>query len=104
MKGNDRRIIYVSHPYAGEQTNLDEATGIVIELQEQHPNWIILSPIHMFSMLYDKLEYQDGLERCLWLLSKCDEMLVYGDYRESRGCRAEIAYCEGHLIPYKIME
>ncbi len=41
---------------------------------------------------------------CLWLLedNKCDEMWVFGDYKNSVGCTGEIAYCKNHGIPYKI--
>lgn len=96
-------IVYISHPFAGHRANYDEVTKTVTDLQMQHPDWLILSPIHTFSMLYDKLEYQDGLDRCLWLLEKCDEMLVYGDYKNSKGCLCEIEYCKLRNIPYKIM-
>lgn len=40
---------------------------------------------------------------CLWLLSQCSEMWVFGDYINSTGCLGEIAYCKNHGIPYKTM-
>jgi hypothetical protein len=39
----------------------------------------------------------------LKLLGFCDEMWVFGDWKESRGCRREIAFCEKHEIPYQIV-
>lgn len=53
---------------------------------------------------YDVTEYQEGLNMCLWLLDKCDEMWVFGEYEDSVGCMSEIAYCQNYLIPYHIIE
>jgi hypothetical protein len=39
---------------------------------------------------------------CLELLKKCDIMYVYGDYQNSRGCKAEIEFCKDNGIPHKI--
>jgi len=52
--------------------------------------------------MYDEVPYVEGLNMCLWLLDKCDEMWVFGDYTNSTGCMGEIAYCKNHRIPYKI--
>lgn len=103
-KPDFNNIVYISHPFNNDPKNYRKVTDIVAELQNQHPGWMILSPIHAFSMIYDKMPYLNGILRCFWLLDKADEMLVYGDYKQSKGCLAEIDFCKQNNIPYKIME
>lgn len=97
-------VVYISHPYHGNESNKDKIESIVKRLQANHPNWLIVSPVHAFSVFYKDIEYNKGLNMCLWLLEKCDEMYVYGDWRNSIGCNAEIEYCKERLIPYTIKQ
>lgn len=103
-KINYDNIVYVSHPYSGNDNNADIVTDLIRALQDEFPTYLFLSPIHAFSHLYDYVSYQDGLNMCLWLLDNADEMWVFGNYENSVGCMAEIAYCQNHLIPYRIMD
>lgn len=73
-------------------------------LTNEYPNYLFVSPIHTFPFLYESVNYQKGLDMCLWLLEKCDEIWVFGDYQSSVGCMSEIAYCQNYFIPYKIIE
>ena len=59
-------------------------------------------PVHCFGFAYNVLNYTDGLNECLWLLERADEMWVCGDYRSSKGCQAEIEFCKSHKIPFTI--
>lgn len=98
-------LIYVSHPFSNKKENLDDIERIIKELVKEHPEHIYISPCHTFSFLYDFVEtYEQGLDMCLELLSKCEKMLVYGDWKSSRGCKAEVLYCEMNMIPYEIVE
>jgi hypothetical protein len=38
------------------------------------------------------------------LLEKSDEMWVYGDWKNSKGCNMEIEYCKKFGIPFEIKE
>ena len=46
--------------------------------------------MNAFGFLYDKTEYQEGLNMTLKLLENCDEMYVLPDYETSEGCLQEI--------------
>ena len=81
-KPDFNNIVYISHPFNNDPKNYRKVTDIVTELQNQHPGWMILSPIHAFSMIYDKMPY----------------------YKQSKGCLAEIDFCKQNNILYKIME
>lgn len=97
-------MIYISHPYGGQDENRQKVENIIRTLALSHPENTYVSPIHCFGFLYDLVDYEQGLEMCLNLLEKCDKMLVFGDWKNSRGCKAEVLFAEMHMIPYEIME
>lgn len=99
-----KSIVYISHPYNGLKDNEEKAANIIIKLQKQHPDYLFVSPIHSFSFAYDNVDYGTGLNMCLWLLEKCDEMWVFGDWSTSKGCNREIKYCEENKISIVFME
>lgn len=74
----------------------------MIDLYKQYNNLNFFSPVHNFPF-YNDFDYQAGLQMCLDFLPYCSEMWVYGDYKNSTGCLAEIDYCKKYHIPYKII-
>lgn len=104
-------LIYVSHIYQNKEENKQEVEGIIKNLiandkkyLPEHKKITYVSPIHAYGFLYEETEYEEGLNMCLDLLNKCDLMLVFGDYQNSVGCKAEIEFCEENGIPYIIKE
>ena len=95
-------IVYISHAYGGKEENKLEAEKIVRQLVIDEPENTYLSPIHATGFLYNDVPYQQGLDMCLKLLSRCDCMRVYGNYEGSKGVKAEIRYCRENAIPYEI--
>ena len=68
------KVVYLSHPYGGKKKNLKAISEILREVQAEHPTFLFLSPVNMFSCLYSDMPYKEGLDRCLWLLdgqTKC---------------------------------
>ena len=96
-------LIYISHPFSGLEENKQKVEAIVRKLVAEHPEHTYISPIHALGYLYDDVSYETGLEYCLSLLNKCDKMLVFGNHASSRGCTAEILYCQEFFIPYEIV-
>ena len=96
------RVIYISHPYGGLKENEEKVARIIIRLQKKYPTYLFISPIHAFSYQYHKVDYETGILKCLWLLYRCDEMWVFGDWKESKGVCREILECEKINKPYKI--
>ena len=85
-------MIYVSHPFSGKYENKLKVEKIILDLRDKHPEFTYVSPIHCFSFMYDKYDYNTGIIMCLDLLVACDAMYVYGDYQNSRGCMIEISH------------
>ena len=98
-----KHVVYISHPYGGLEANKKAVENLVVELHKLFPDYLFISPISAFSMLYDNTNYRDGLDMCLWLLPRCDAMWVFGDYESSVGCMSEIVYCQNYRIPYQIL-
>ena len=97
-----KKLIYLSHPFKGEKSNLDKLGKIAKQLREQYPEYVFISPLHAFGDHYHSVHYYQGLQECLELLARCDEMWVFGDYRNSTGCLYEIEFCKKNKISYKI--
>lgn len=97
------KVVYLSHPYGGKETNAKKINLCQIMLAELHPDWLIINPVAAFGELYDCTKYEQGLKMTMYLLSTlADEMIVCSDdYRESKGCMAEIEFCEQYGIPVR---
>ena len=93
------KTVYVSHQYGGDKNNLKEVEEIIKTQQKKHPNYMFISPLHMFSFLYNDMSYEDGLELCLYQLAECDEIWVTGEkWYDSTGVIKEIEYANAHKI------
>ena len=78
-------MIYISHPYGGKEENKLKIEAIVRKLVKENPGVTYISPVHAFGYLYNDVDYETGLEYCLNLLDVSDRMLVFGDWKYSRG-------------------
>lgn len=93
------KTIYVSHKYGGDKNNLKEVEEIIRTQQKRHPNYMFISPLHMFGFLYNDMSYEDGLELCLYQLAECDEIWVTGEkWYDSTGVIKEIECANAHKI------
>ena len=98
------KTIYISHPYGGKWLNKVKAGKIIRKLQAKYPFYVFVSPIHNFSFAnYKKTDYDLGMDWCLGLLSKCDEMWLCGDWKSSKGCRLEYDFCIESQIKVKFL-
>ena len=98
--------IYISHPYGGKANNLAHLDKImnklILQYSESH---VFISPIHNYSfMTYSNNEYGKQLACCIDLLDKCDFMLIFGEWKDSTGCLAEIDYCKRNKKNYFILD
>lgn len=59
---------------------------------------IFLSPIHILGHLYNKVDYDTGIDWCIDLLSGCDAIVMCNGWENSTGCNLELAYAKGHNI------
>ena len=98
MKYN--KIIYIGHPYGGKEENKKILGNIICSLIKQYPKCLFLSGVHAFGFAYNSVDYDTGMDYCLWLLKQADEAWFYGDVESSRGCKREIQFCKDNAIPY----
>ena len=106
MKLSDYKLIYISCKFGGDKERVKLCEEFIEEfIKEDKKNGIegkvYISPLNTFGFLYDKTEYQEGLNMALKLLEKCDEMYVLPDYETSKGCLQEIGFCMALGIPIK---
>lgn len=91
--------VYLSHPYTGdEDKNRLIARRIAARIVREYPGIAVVNPLD--ALQYAKmagLSYSEILEIDIELLSRCDAVLVRGDWERSRGCRREAraAYEQG---------
>ena len=95
-------LIYTSHKFQNDERNKAEVEDIIRNLVKEEPQHTYINPIACFGYLYNDVPYQQGLDMCLKLLSRCDCMYVTGEIEGSQGVKAEIRYCREHAIPYEV--
>lgn len=104
MKNNKQteftKLIYISHPYNGSDYNMLRIEDKIIELRKKYKDYLFISPVHTFGYLYNVTTYEEGIDMCLKLLEKCDEVWIISDeYTESKGCLVERSYAHALGIP-----
>ena len=98
------KLIYVSCKFGGDKKRVEYCENVIKELIKRDResginDRIYVSPLHTFGWLFNDVPYEEGLDWCLDLLSKCDTMIVLEDFETSRGCNVEIGYCKSKGIP-----
>jgi len=84
-------MVYISHPYTGdEEKNMENARQIRERLQYDNPDDCYICPVGMFGDKEDP-DYCRTLARCMELESRCDTVVFCDGWEESTGCRAEMA-------------
>lgn len=111
-------MAYLAHPYApyapvaksskvfakvfaGEikEANVEETGDIAYEIMKKYPNLTIISPLHAYSFFEGKeLKETEILKYDFRLLSRCDILILSGNWRQSRGCMAEYGYAKAKGI------
>ena len=89
--------IYVSYP-CNEMNAGEKIKKIINMMRKSLPGFLFVSPVFAFCRSNDNPDIRENL----WLLSKCDKMIVFND--RSNTCKAEIEYCKKNNIPYQILE
>ena len=108
MKLEDYKLIYVSSKYGGDKERIKLCEEFIKELikedkQNGEQDKIYLSPLNAFGWLYDDINYDIGLDMCLKILEKCDEMYVLPDWENSKGCLQEIGFCKANGIKIRYL-
>ena len=90
------KFIYISHPYTGQEVkNRSNAGKIAAELAKKAPHILFINPLDAMRHLKTaEAPYEDILEKCKALLTKCDGIIMAGDWKNSYGCMAEYEHAK----------
>lgn len=86
-------LLYLSHKYQGDKSNIERVKKIAHDLQMENPAHCVVCPLLNFSCLgYGEIGYEQEMEICLDLLSVCDVLIVASDI--SDGVQKEIDFAK----------
>lgn len=93
------RLVYLAHPYGGDEKNVEDAKQTVRRLVKQFPGKAFLPPLQATGFLYEDVPYIDGMNMCIEILSRCDELWLCPGWQDSKGCCMEYAVARVKGIP-----
>ena len=85
------KLIYLGHPYGCDENNVEDAKQMVKRLVKKFPETVFLSPLQATGFYYNDIPYIDGMNHCIELLSRCDELWLCDGWQNSKGCCMEYA-------------
>lgn len=104
-------MAYLAHPYAPlnrraeifveaiKAENVEGAGDMAYEIMQKYTNLTIISPLHAYSFLEGKeLKETEILKYDFRLLSRCDILILSGNWRNSKGCMSEYGYAKAKGI------
>ena len=102
--------VYISHPLRGDMDlskpnlkipydNMQKVDNICRRIADEHPDLLLLSPIHAFAFLNVFADDEKALEMDRVLLELADELWVFGEWQTSEGCQMEIKWARELVIP-----
>lgn len=97
--------VYIAHPLRGDvESNIRRISRLCRNIVDTDSSILPLSPVLAFSFFEPDKEPEKAMEYCLELLRASDELWVYGDWKNSEGCLAEVevAKCKNIPVKYKI--
>jgi hypothetical protein len=98
------KVIYIAHPFGGKPENVQAVEQIILKLINKYPDYVFYSPLHATGFYYHKMSYDKGMEVCIEMLSRCDELWLCGNWKQSKGCNIEHNNALAEMIPIKFLE
>ena len=84
-------ILYISHKYGGDPSNIERAKKITHDLQVNDPENCYICPLTAFSHLgYNEIGHDEEMALCIDLLSVSDVLIVASE--TSKGVQKEIDF------------
>lgn len=106
------QVVYLAHPYGGDEKNVEDAKQMVKRLVQKFPQTVFLSPLQATGFYYNDIPYIAGMNHCIELLSRADELWLCDGWEDSKGCCMEYAAAKitgksiysisGNLVPQPI--
>jgi hypothetical protein len=98
-----RKVVYIAHPFQGKAENIKRVENIIIGLVHKHPDIVFYSPLHATGFYYFEKTYEEGMNDCIEILRRCDELWLCLGWENSTGCNLEKKYAEAKGIPIKYL-
>lgn len=98
VKNKKPKIIYVAGKFQNQPENQKYIENRIKLFIREYPDCIFINGVSSFGYLYSDVDYNTGLDYCLWLLKQADEMWVVGNTKDSIGVKTEIEFAEKHGI------
>ena len=97
------QLIYVAHPYGGNEENIRRAAECLRKLKKMYPYQTLFSPLHNWDWdSYDAGHQAKPMQDCLTVLKRCDAIILCGMWRKSMGCMQE--YAAAHVLGIPTLE
>lgn len=88
------KIIYVAGKFQNDKKNKEYIEKCCRDFAKEYPNYLFINGVSQFSHFYDSTSQKRGLEMCLCLMQKCDEVWTVGEYEDSVGTYSEVMVAE----------
>ena len=89
------KLIYVAHPFLGKQGERRKGGRYCAPAMREYPDYVFYSPLHAIGFYYHDVPYDVGIEHCLEMLRRCDELWLCEGWENSRGCSLEYSFAKG---------
>lgn len=100
------KVIYIAHPFGGKPENVQAVEQIILKLINKYPDYVFYSPLHATGFYYHDINYERGMDCCIEILSRCDELWLCEGWRDSKGCNIEYRHAIRNKsnMPIKFLE
>jgi hypothetical protein len=103
-----KKRVYICHPFSGnEENNYWNVTAICQGIVSMGLPVIPFSPInhtrHLVEHLPDPKAWEVALEIDEAMLLACDEVWVFGNWHNSKGCTREVKFAQERGIPVRFI-
>lgn len=87
--------IYISEKVTGNPNYIEQSNKAYARLVDRYPDAQIFSPVDIISVFPDGLTYEEIMDFCMYILSKCDTIYMLKGWEDSRGANREYGYALG---------
>ena len=98
------KVVYIGHPFGGKLENVQAVEQIILKLINKYPDYVFYSPLHATGFMYSLVDYDLGMQHCIEFLKRSDELWLFGDWNNSKGCNIEYRFAIKNNMSIKFLE
>lgn len=95
------KIIYVAGKFQNQPENKIYIEQCCRRFSKEYPKYLFINGVSQFSHYYDCTTQSEGIDMCLKLMERCDEVWTVGEYENSVGTYCEIKVAQALGIEVK---